>query len=331
MTETPWFLKDYKSSLSSSRGRIIPTVEQHLIRQSVADSEVRDTNFLHPSQICKKDWCPRSSWYTITSGEKQAETLRFNTLNIFAEGHAIHAKWQSWMAGAGLLEGMWSCNRCFNKWWAAQEIGTALRCPSCDSDLITYREVPISDEKHHLLGHADGIINDRKGKAVIEIKSIGMGTIRMENPDLFFRYQKKEITSDQVWKEIKHPFIPHLRQINLYMWVLGIQSGIVIYEWKASQDVKEFEVTLSENLITDIISSCLTVKAALESNAPPMRPVSASLDSSMCKNCLFYNRCWSIDEDQSESKPNTYRNEVRVTRKARNIRSKSSIPLGRLG
>lgn len=325
MTETPWFLKDYKASLTG-RGRILPLVEQHLVRKAIADAEHRDTKFLHPSQICKKDWCPRSSWYTITTGEKAQEPLRFNRLNIFAEGHAIHAKWQEWMAGAGLLEGQWFCEHCKNRWWEAQELGVSFTCPACGAASPVYREVPISDDDHHILGHADGILNDRKGKAVLEIKSIGMGTVRMENPDLFNRYRTKELTADQVWKAILKPFSTHLRQINLYMKFLGISSGILIYEWKASQDVKEFEVSFNEGLISDILSSCITVKDCIDKDYPPMRPIFASLDSAVCKSCPFYNRCWSIDEDQPGP---DHRNQVRVTGKARTIRSISSKQAGR--
>lgn len=326
MTDTPWFLKDYKESLSS-RGRILPVVEQHLMRKAVDDAAHRDTDFLHPSNICKKDWCPRSSWYTVTTGDKAQEPLRFGRLNIFAEGHAIHSKWQAWMAGAGLLEGQWFCDHCKNRWWEAQELGIPFSCPACGTESPTYREVPISDEEHHILGHADGIINDRKGKAVIEIKSIGMGTVRMEHPELFKRYSSKELTADQVWKEIKKPFSTHLRQINLYMKFLGVSSGVLIYEWKASQDVKEFEVTYNEGLISDILASCLTVKDCLTKNYPPMRPIFASLDSSACKSCSFYNRCWSIDEDQQSTNS---RKQVRITRKARSISSISSKQVGRL-
>ena len=99
--ETPWHLKNYKQSLTS-KYRLIPVAEEQLMREQLEST--RDTEHLHPSEICKRDWCNRSSWYTIKGYEKADRALSFQTLNIFAEGHAIHAKWQKWLTDAGVLE-----------------------------------------------------------------------------------------------------------------------------------------------------------------------------------------------------------------------------------
>lgn len=253
---TPWHLKNYRSALTS-HGRIVPVVEKMLIKEQLEST--RDILHLHPSEICKKDWCPRSSWYTIKGYEKQDKPLSFQTLNIFAEGHNIHGKWQAWLMDAGVLE---------------------------------KPEVPIYNEEHLIMGHADGVINDSKGKAVLEIKSVGAGTIRMEDFDLF----SNSANHDEMWKKVRKPFMSHLRQINLYMYCLGIHDGVFIYEWKPTQDVKEFSVKFQPELIESILTSCRLVVRALESGIPPMRPAwIEDSNNKTCKSCPYNNVCWKED------------------------------------
>lgn len=295
MSETPWYLTSFKKAMTSP-GRILPQVEQHLIRTERANSTNRDIHFLHPSQICKKDWCPKSAWYVIKDKRNPEISSKFQKLNVFAEGTAIHDKWQAWIAATGTLEGLWECAVCKTSWWGLSKDNSV--CYVCNNSIIRYREVPIKNEEFHLLGHADGIVSDTQGKVVLEIKSVGIGTLRFEAPELFSRYSKGELSLDKLWKEVKTPFYSHLRQINLYMYCLGIHSGVVLYEWKPTQDVKEFEIKFQPELIASILAGCSTVKSALDNNTTPMRPMNASLDAQMCKTCPHYKRCWSIDEDQ---------------------------------
>lgn len=257
MTETPWHLKNYKNSLSSTQ-RILPVLEKHLIQEQL--DSTRDTLHLHPSEICKKDWCPRSSWYTIKGYDKQEESYSFQRLLIFEEGHNIHGKWQAWLVDAGILE---------------------------------QPEVPIVNEEYRIMGHADGIISDKKGRAVLEIKSVGAGTIRMEDYELF----KGAETPEAAWKKVRQPFYSHLRQLNLYMYCLDIHDGIFIYEWKATQDVKEFSVKFQPHLIEDILAGCKSVVRGLDSGIPPMRPtIAESPTSKICKSCPYSKVCWKEDD-----------------------------------
>jgi CRISPR/Cas system-associated exonuclease Cas4 (RecB family) len=262
MTDTPWHLKNYKNTLNS-RLRLVPVVEEVLVREQL--NSTRDTLHLHPSEICKKDWCPRSSWYTIKGYEKDEKPFAFQTLNIFAEGHAIHAKWQSWLQEAGVMEAV---------------------------------EAPISNDEYMLLGHADGIINDKKGRAILEIKSVGAGTIRMEDFELF----STSSSPDEMWKKVRQPFMTHLRQVNLYMFCLDIHDAVFIYEWKATQEVKEFSVKYQPHLIEGILAGCKSVIRALESGIPPMRPMWIEDSSNKaCKACPYKKVCWKEDNDAPTS------------------------------
>lgn len=250
--------KDMKRILNSPH-RLIPAAERVLLGQNEAKTAKRDKLHLHPSEICKKDWCPRQSYYRIIGLPEPDESFTFQRLNVFAEGDNIHGKWQAWLMDAGVLEAI---------------------------------EVPVIDKEHRIMGHADGVINDKKGRAVLEIKSVGVGTIRFEDYGMFAPYSRKEMTIDELWSGIKHPFDSHIRQIQLYMHCLSIEDGVILYEWKPTQDVKEFSVKFQPELVAPILASCLSVQRSLEEELPPSQPIWLSPDHRKCKSCPFKAECW---------------------------------------
>ena len=85
-------MHDYKKLLTM-KGRILPTVAIQILKNRDNHDNARDTDHIHPSDLSKRDWCPRATWYTIKKHPKDYENLSFQRLNVFAEGHYIHAKW----------------------------------------------------------------------------------------------------------------------------------------------------------------------------------------------------------------------------------------------
>jgi hypothetical protein len=291
-SDSPWYLKNYKESLTKS-GRIIPKVEVALAKKSADRNSTRDTQHLHPSELSKKLWCPRSSWYQITGAPKAAESFSLQRLNVFEEGHSIHHKWQQWLWDAGLLVGRWYCVDCESTWFAK----SPSLCFSCGSTRLKYREVPLRDDEHRIIGHADGEIEDSRGRALIEIKSVGVGTVRFEKPSLFADYQIGKLTIDDVWKNIKSPFMSHIRQGQLYMHCRKVDSIVFIYEWKPTQAVKEFEVKYNADIVEPILAGCKTVMHHLELNVAPDKPAWATSRSCEgCKFCLFKKECYASDK-----------------------------------
>lgn len=294
MTELPWHLQEYKKTLTA-KGKVIPIVQEHLLKTRLEST--RDTAHLHPSEIAKKDWCPRSSWYTIKGYKKeQEEKFAFQRLNVFAEGHAIHAKWQGWLEDAGVLAGVWQCSStiCNHRWDAT----SPQACPVCGTIKPLYKEVPVQNTEHHLLGHADGIVdNGKDAPFLIEIKSVGAGTIRFENYGLF---KDSDGNPDAMWKSVRQPFQSHVRQAMLYMYCTGIHTMVFIYEWKATQEVKEFVIQFQQELVDPLLSACETVVRALDSSIPPMRPewVTDS-EHKTCKQCPYKNTCWKESDENN--------------------------------
>lgn len=293
---------NFKKSITS-HGRVVPVIERVAMRENAESQSKRDTTYLHPSEICKDNWCPRSSYYRLTGEEEKEEISAFSLLNIFAEGNAIHDKYQRWLGDAGVLRGKWLCTVCKAKHEGKRpEICGVNGCTVSDPRLFRYREVPISSEEYHVIGHSDGLIEDSKGRALIEIKSVGVGTLRYEAPSLAVGISKGEMTLEQAWAAIKYPFPTHIRQGQLYMFFTGVHTIIFIYECKWNQQVKEFTVHFDVSKIESILQGCQSVKSALDRNKQPPRPFWAEEDNAVCKKCPFYNKCWSNEDHQTDTR-----------------------------
>ena len=294
------------------------------MRDNAQRSLHRDTDHLHPSEICKADWCPRSSWYTIKGYEPAPKEFRFQTLNIFREGHDIHHKYQTWLSEAGVLWGNWQCLYCANV--VEDEISLGLtHCQTCGQAEWEYREVPITNDEYRILGHADGVVVLNQEQYMIEIKSVGIGTVRVEAPAIFKKYSDKTYSLEDVWRNIKRPFGPHLRQGNLYMHCTGIHQMIVLYEWKPTQDVKEFVIRYQPELIADILENAKNLLPWLDRKAAPPRPGWAAPEHKTCKQCPQYKNCWKEDEVEAQALPH----EVQPARKTRRRDPRPSDPAGR--
>lgn len=292
VTDKPWYMKNYQEQFSAKdTQRILSKIEAALALEQAERNSHRDTKHFHSSEMAKDEWCPRSTWYKIMDTEESdPQSMNLKRMNIFAEGHNIHDKWQRWMWKAGGLWGNWECNTCAYRW----EDRSPGFCAVCASDDIKYKEVPLHSERYRIVGHADGVWEDAQGKAVVEIKSVGLGTIRWDAPKLYEGYANGDLTLDDLWKRIKRPLTTHRRQVTLYMHCLGIHKAIVIYEWKPSQDVKEFQLAYDEDLIKPILTGAEDVISHLEAGVVPHRPVRATHKScQFCKFCPYKNHCWS--------------------------------------
>jgi len=161
--------KDLKAFLNANKRdtRLMGALERYVLSKPFDD---RDQSYIHPSDIIKSEWCALAQYHAIKGNYQETRdktTLRL--ASIFAEGHTIHAKWQEWFKEMGVLYGKWATST--EPAWGV----------SLSDD---YLEVPLRSDKHMMRGHADGWIKGLGDDCLIEIKSIGTGTIRMEMPAL---------------------------------------------------------------------------------------------------------------------------------------------------
>lgn len=291
---TPWYLKEYKNMLAvGTEKRLLGKVERVLLQDSADRNAQRDTDHLHPSEMSKENWCPRQSYFKITDMEvSDPESFSFARLNIFEEGHNIHTKWQRWMQKTGILIGDWKCRDCDHVWWDK----CPSRCPKCFGVHCVYHEVPLYSDKYRIMGNADGLCEDDQGKFLVELKSVGLGTIRFDAPALYQAYADGEVSLDELWKRIKRPLAAHNRQIQLYMFLKEVHEAVVIYEWKPTQEVREFHLTFAPEVVGPLLMGAKAVNEAVDDGIPPVRPASATSKScATCKFCPFKTKCWSLN------------------------------------
>lgn len=242
-------------------------LERHLIGRPPSD---RSTTVLHPSEIIKRDWCRRASYFLLKGYPKQQPNPNLRMQSIFDEGHAIHHKWQAWFQEMGILHGKFKCLVCKNvTWGTSPEV-----CSTCGrGDLLHYDEVTLFDDDLRIKGHTDGWVKPKDGgDYLIEIKSIGPGTIRNEAPSLM-----AEADGDfmKAWKKIPRPFGAHILQGQVYLELMKrmgheVNEIIFLYELKADQDYREFPpVRADYELVRHVFEGAQTVIDAIEANVAP--------------------------------------------------------------
>jgi hypothetical protein len=241
----------------------------------------RRTDVLHPSEIIKSDWCHRYSFYLLKGGKKKQEKPSLRLQNIFDEGHAIHAKWQNRFYEMGNLFGKFKCIYCKETTFGL----SPKECEHCGCDILEYAEVGLRDESLRIAGHTDGWIKGIGDECLIEIKSIGAGTLRYEAPDLLMD-ANHDVT--KAWKNIRRPFRSHLLQGQMYLELAKRMYGddapkeiVFIYELKADQDYKEFTVKANFEIVERVFKAAQKVIDAV--NADSMPDCNVSLDG--CKQC----------------------------------------------
>lgn len=267
--------------------RLTGHIERYLLTLPPGD---RPTDVLHPSEMSHPDWCIRDNYHRMVGSGVEAAPVGMRLANIFAEGHAIHHKWQKWIRGMGNLYGVWQCGDCLNKWW-----GTSPQaCPTCKGLHVAYSEVPlISDPKYRIAGHADGWVTGLGKPFLIELKSIGVGTFRMEDPQLLMA---NDNDLDKAWKSLRRPFPSHRRQGQIYLTLLhqmqdrGVlevdeipEEIVFVYELKSNQDFKEFTMSWDYDSVEELFDLALDIDWAIKQGEPPACNVGPD-----CTKCAPY-------------------------------------------
>ncbi|MEM5871517.1 MAG: Dna2/Cas4 domain-containing protein [Candidatus Aenigmatarchaeota archaeon] len=107
--------------------------------------------------------------------------------------------------------------------------------------------------------------------------------------------QKKilvEVKSVKMLSMAKEPSLPHLMQIQLYMYALGIHDGIILYVEKPSLKIKEFEVKYDPEMIKSIIERFKLLHEHLKSDLIPNAEAKELKHMEwMCRYCEYVEEC----------------------------------------
>lgn len=269
-------LREYLDT-AKSESRMIGPVERHMLTRPLDTS--RRLDVLHPSEMIKDDWCHRASCYLLM-GRKPANPERPNLRleSIFHTGHDVHHKWQGWLREMGVLYGAWKVPTRQRLWALSADVPSSAE----------YAEVPLHDESLRIAGHSDGWVKGLGEDFLIEIKSIGPGTIRTEAPGLF--EQGSDLAT--AWRNIRKPFRSHLKQGKLYLALgqrmadVGIFESfpseiVFIYDLKADQSYKEFSVYYEDGECADVFAAAADIVAAVASG----EVLECNIASNGCKKC----------------------------------------------
>lgn len=299
-------LKEYTEAYRHET-TLLGDVQAYLLSESLKEDPDRRRDVIHPSEMAKPEWCDRQTFYRISGVEEtnpKVDKASFFLEAIFEEGHNIHTKWQGWLWNMGRLWGLWGCTHCFKEWYG----DSPQKCPFCETGKngLVYKEVPLTDgSEHGINGHADGAIPDIN--ALIEIKSVGLGTLRLENPGLMADYYVetadggKVYDLDALWRNLASPFPSHLRQGNIYLHLcklmdLPYDKIVFLYEFKATQAVKEFTVKLSDTIMDPLLDRVANVDYSLRVGVPPQRPPFTGEDKKICTSCPWNKHCYQSKE-----------------------------------
>jgi CRISPR/Cas system-associated exonuclease Cas4 (RecB family) len=135
--------------------------------------------------------------------------------------------------------------------------------------LVKAAEIDIPSQEI-VTGRADAIVNIEGKPNVVEIKSIS---------SYGFQYLEK-------------PRREHLCQIQLYMHYFKIEQGILIYENKDNQDLKEFIVNYDEKIAKSLLEEFEILKHMIENNIIPQIPL--GLEDWECRYCDYAEECKKV-------------------------------------
>lgn len=279
-----WKLLESKSK----KNELLGDLEKHLQARPAGD---RRTDVLHPSEIIKKDFCLRGSYFLMSGHKKVASNPVLRLQVIFDEGHYIHAKWQRWFQEMGILHGKFKCDVCNSITWGT----SPTECSECSApwQKLIYDEVTMVDESLRIAGHTDGWVKRTEAdQRLIEIKSIGPGTIRSYAPQMI---QEADGDFMKAWSNIKRPFGEHILQGQMYLEIMNrmgnpIEDIDFIYELKADNSYKFFSVKRDFELVRHIFDKAQKVIDAVDAKIIP-ECTGNPLDypnTGTCKQCAPY-------------------------------------------
>ena len=242
---------------------------EHTVR---INSNDRDYSYFHPSEFHE---CVRKIAYKFY-GESGENNIKPDLQRIFDNGHYMHERFVSYFDNLGILYGVWRCSNplCGKVYGREEKLG--IKKPTtactCTNSQYIYEEIEAKNKEYWLSGRVDALIWLSEEMAVIDFKSM--------NSNMF--------------NKLACPPDKHTIQVSIYLWMLGLEHGYLLYENKDTQKIKVFEVTRNDNLIEKILKRATNLMRIIGLKKLPKRPFERS--SNQCKNCQLKKTCWAKQE-----------------------------------
>lgn len=224
----------------------------------------RATDVIHPSEMAQTNWCVKATYQRLIGMTPPPNTHRLQTNLIFGEGHDIHAKWQRWFQEMGILYGAWRCEACHREDLCQITELPVRGCPNQVEGvhLWRYKEVPYTDVDVNVSGHSDALIYPKGTDYLVEVKSIGPGSLRK-----LAQVPEDEVADEDLagkFSRVTHVLGDHYRQLQIYMRLSQktdrpVSAGVVIYENKPDQQVREFRIEYDSRATDDLFNQAADI------------------------------------------------------------------------
>jgi len=253
--------------------KIIDCIDSVLNAEDEAND--RDYSYFHPSEFAD---CLRKIAYNFYGAPKKGSHSP-QLLRIFDNGSWMHLRYTSYFERAKVLRGYWKClNPMCGKIFGREEklgvfapyLDDNFSCECGNTNRLGYEEVRVtSDPEFNFYGNVDAVIKLEDEHYVLDYKSMNSFS----------------------FKRFKEPYQKHIVQVNIYLWLLGLKKGFLLYENKDNQEVRLATVERNDKLISQIQTRAKELNALLKSKKLPQRKYDAK-SASECKNCLYRDLCW---------------------------------------
>lgn len=269
-------------------------VQKHVLDKAAKPSGRRQ-DVLHPSEIVKPDWCHLAAFHRLRLLAEHPDRGKttFTRENIFQEGHQTHSKWQTWLAEMGRLAGDWKCLFCGGVFW---DDTTPDACEHCmaPASCLQYYEVALNAHPLRIGGKADGYAP--QDGALVEIKTLGLGSLRFERPEFLARYEAetehgKIHDVNRLWRDFRRPLPSAVRQTQLYMYLanefedLPCDRTVFFYDFKSTQDTKSFTVTYDPSFSEPVIEAATAIVDCINTDTAPFCNINGRAG---CPACLEF-------------------------------------------
>ena len=300
-------MSEYNKHISHSTG-LIDQYEKWLVSDHL-DYQYRDYSYYHPSDL---GYCIRKAVMMKVGFEGEYYTLP-RLQRIFENGHSTHARFQEHFSRMGIIYGRWKCYNCHKIMGngVLQGFPRPSKCEFCSDPkmqkvydnkgkllygpypLFEYRELPVEHDKMKVKGHTDGILQLDKSLYVIDFKTCSQAAF-----------------NDVVATNC--PMEAHIFQVNIYMYVLGVENGIILYENRNDLRMKEFRLYKDSEVMAEVLKRIILAEKCLAEGTIP--PIPDKLNASAfacagypgCPPCPFFHRCFVAEAELAKKREGKY-------------------------
>lgn len=238
------------------------------------------SGYTHVSSLAN-NFCPRQYAISIEEKLNLHESLTGGHKVTFAIGRAVeqHVR-ESFIESYGRhnIYAKWLCP-CGKKYY--EGLGLTVTC-QCGKSVDIFSEPDIVDEENAIKGHPDLVFRYDKSLHVVEIKSI----------------------KADAWNDLESPLSSHIKQANLYPYLLSKKTGnvspvvtflYVTKDFKFGSPYKEFRIDTNseenQKIRAEMLAEAKQVKDYVSTRQMPER-ICSSLASNLAKKCPMAFRCF---------------------------------------